>query len=91
MRALSSLGRELAGTNMTDAPHMMGVIAPDELAMLDRVLGRLSGRLILSEFAKDEAATLAVNLSSAVSPMRTSCSTSWWTQSRRRPGCGEPV
>ena len=30
--------------------------------MLDRVLSRLSGRLILNEFAKDEAATLAMNL-----------------------------
>lgn len=52
----------MAGTNMTDASHMTAVLAPDELAMLDRVLSRLSGRLILNEFAKDEAATLAMNL-----------------------------
>ncbi len=56
------MGRELAGTNMTDSPHMTGVLAPDELAVLDRVLSRLSGRLILNQFAKDEAATLAMNL-----------------------------
>ena len=55
-------GRELAGTQMTDIDLVVGVLTPDQLQKIDRVLRRLGDRLILDQAAKKDAPDLALSL-----------------------------
>ena len=52
----------VGGQPMTDTREAAGVVTPAQLAMIDRVLGRLAGRLILDQPAHDDAPVIALEL-----------------------------
>ena len=50
------------GLAMSDARAYAGVLSPDEVALIDRVLGRANEKLLLNKAEKEDEAALAVEL-----------------------------